>query len=108
VPPDAPLPFEQLLKAANLGGLLAVKPWWPTASVLGSVLAIMLFLATISFMFTTPGVMEASQGGFPALSAPGGFLMKHMALLGISVCKLADALRATRSTLEGASQPGAG
>ena len=57
-----------------------------------SLLAIMLFVATISFMFTTPGVFDASQGGFPALSLEGGFLMKDIALLGISVWTLTDAL----------------
>jgi reactive chlorine resistance protein C len=76
--------------------LLALKPWWPKASILGSLLAIMLFGATISFLFTTPGVMEASAGGFPMLSLSGGFLFKDVALLGISVWTLADALRATR------------
>ena len=76
--------------------LLVVKPWLPKASLLGSLLAILLFLSTISFMITTPGVFEASQGGFPALSLEGGFLMKDIALLGISVWTLADALRAVR------------
>src|SRR3954464_7148563 len=48
--------------------LIAVKPWWPKMSMLGSALAILLFAATISFMFTTPGVFEESVGGFPLLS----------------------------------------
>ena len=81
--------------------LIAVKPWWPRASVLGSALAIMLFVATISFLFTTPGVFEA---GFPLLSLSGGFLIKDVALLGISAWTLVDALRATRSSLAGSSQ----
>jgi reactive chlorine resistance protein C len=42
-------------------------------------------------------VFEASQGGFPALSLAGGFLMKDIALLGVSVWTLADALRTVRS-----------
>ena len=46
--------------------LIAVKPWWPKVSILGSALAILLFVATISFLFTTPGVFEESVGGFPA------------------------------------------
>jgi reactive chlorine resistance protein C len=91
--------FSALLGVFELAApvLLAVKPWLPRVSVLGSLLAIMLFLATISFMFTTPGVFDASQGGFPALSLEGGFLMKDIALLGISVWTLTDALRALRS-----------
>jgi uncharacterized membrane protein YkgB len=79
--------FSALLGVFELAAaaLLAVKPWWPRVSAVGSLLAIMLFVATISFMFTTPGVFDASQGGFPALSLEGGFLMKDIALLGISV-----------------------
>jgi reactive chlorine resistance protein C len=102
--------FSALLGVFELTAavLLAVKPWWPKVSVLGSLLAIMLFLATISFLFTTPGVMEASAGGFPMLSLTGGFLFKDVALLGISVWTLADAIRATRSTLAGSSQVHAG
>jgi reactive chlorine resistance protein C len=84
--------------------LIAVKPWWPKVSILGSALAVLLFLATISFLFTTPGVFEESVGGFPLLSMTGGFLMKDVALLGISAWTLADALRATRSSLAGSSQ----
>ncbi|MGX9788953.1 YkgB family protein [Mycobacterium sp. MMS18-G62] len=88
--------------------LIAVKPWWPRASVYGSALAILLFAATISFLFTTPGVFEASAGGFPLLSLSGGFLFKDVALIGVSVWTLTDALRATRSTLAGSSQVHAG
>ncbi len=39
------------------------------------------------------------------LSVSGGFLIKDVALLGISAWTLADALRATRSSLAGSSQP---
>jgi len=90
--------FSALLGVFEIAAavLLAVKPWWPKVSVGGSLLAIALFVSTISFMFTTPGVFEASQGGFPALSLTGGFLMKDIALLGISVWTLADAVRAVR------------
>ena len=80
--------------------LIAVKPWWPRASVVGSALAMLLFAATISFLLTTPGVFE----GFPLLTLTGGFLIKDVALLGISVWTLADARRATRSSLAGSSQ----
>jgi uncharacterized membrane protein YkgB len=76
--------------------LIVLKPWWPKVSILGSLLAILLFVSTISFLFTTPGVMVESEGGFPALSLDGGFLMKDIALLGISVWTLADAYRAAR------------
>jgi len=77
--------------------LIAVKPWWPKASVFGSALAVLLFAATLSFLFTTPDVFEASQGGFPMLSLSGMFLIKDVALLGLSVWSLADALRAVKA-----------
>lgn len=90
--------FSALLGVMELtaAALIVVKPWWPKASALGSLLAIVLFVSTISFMATTPGVFEGSQGGFPALSLDGGFLMKDIALLGISVWTLAEAVRAVR------------
>lgn len=76
--------------------LLAVKPWWPKVSVAGSVMAVGLFLATISFLVTTPGIWEASAGGFPALSSTGQFLIKDVALIGLAAWTLGDALRAIR------------
>jgi uncharacterized membrane protein YkgB len=98
--------FSVLLGAFEVAAaiLIAVRPWWPNVSVLGSLLAILLFAATVSFLFTTPGVFEEPVGGFPLLSASGGFLIKDIALLGISVWTLFDALRATRSGLAGSSQ----
>jgi uncharacterized membrane protein YkgB len=45
-----------------------------------------MFLTTLSFMLSTPGVWEASAGGFPALSAvPGQFLAKDFVLFGAAV-----------------------
>lgn len=77
--------------------LLALKPWSPRLSAVGSVVAVGLFLATISFLFTTPGIGEASAGGFPVLSSTGQFLIKDVALLGIAVWTLGDALVAWRA-----------
>ena len=59
--------FSALLGVFELAAaaLLAVKPWWPRISLFGSLLAIMLFLATLSFMVTTPGVFEAPRVGSP-------------------------------------------
>jgi uncharacterized membrane protein YkgB len=76
--------------------LLAVKPWWPKASVVGGIIASLFFVTTLSFMVTTPGVGEASAGGFPVLSADGEFLMKDIALIGLALWLLVDAIDATR------------
>ena len=77
--------------------LLVLAPWLPRVSAAGSVMAIGLFVATISFLFTTPGVMDATEGGFPWLSSTGQFLIKDVALLGIAVWTLGDALRTWRA-----------
>lgn len=79
-----------------VAALLAVKPWYPKVSVVGGVFASLFFVTTLSFMVTTPGVGEASAGGFPVLSADGEFLMKDIANLGLALWLLADAIEATR------------
>ena len=72
--------------------LIAARPFGPRASALGSALAVGMFLTTLSFLVTTPGAWEPSLGGFPALSAvPGQFLIKDLALLGISLWTLGEA-----------------
>jgi uncharacterized membrane protein YkgB len=91
--------FSALLGVVEVAAavLLAVKPWAPRLSAVGSVIAIGLFVATITFLFSIPGVFEASQGGFPMLSPSGQFLIKDVALLGISLWTLTDALRSART-----------
>jgi uncharacterized membrane protein YkgB len=79
-----------------VAALLAVKPWFPKASVVGGAAASLFFVTTLSFMVTTPGVGEASAGGFPVLSADGEFLMKDIANLGLALWLLVDAIDATR------------
>ena len=59
--------------------LLAIKPLAPKLSIIGSLLAIVLFVSTVSFLFTTPGVSEPAGGGFPALSLTGEFAQRHSA-----------------------------
>ena len=79
--------------------LIATRPFSPRASVVGSALAVGMFLTTLSFLVTTPGVWEPSAGGFPALSAvPGQFLIKDLALLEISLGSLGDAWQASERT----------
>ena len=77
--------------------LIAARPFSPRVSAFGSALAVGMFLTTLSFLVTTPGVWEPTAGGFPALSGfPGQFLIKDLALLGISLWSLGDAWRASQ------------
>jgi uncharacterized membrane protein YkgB len=76
--------------------LIAARPFSPRASVVGSALAVGMFFTTLSFLVTTPGVWEPSAGGFPALSgAPGQFLIKDLALLGIALWSFGEAWKAS-------------
>jgi uncharacterized membrane protein YkgB len=73
--------------------LIALRPWSPKASTVGSALAVVMFLTTLSFVFSTPG-WEPSLGGFPALSAlPGQFLLKDVVLLGAAIWSLGESLK---------------
>jgi uncharacterized membrane protein YkgB len=77
--------------------LIALRPFWPRVSAAGSGFGVLLFLGTLSFLFTTPGVSVASAGGFPLLSAlPGQFLLKDLVLIGAALWTLGDSLAAVR------------
>ena len=67
--------------------LLAARPLSARASALGSALAAGTFLATLSFLFSTPGALSAAH---PA----HGFLLKDVVLLGAALATGAEALRA--------------
>ena len=90
--------FSALLGVVELAAavLLAIKPLVPKLSIIGSLLAIVLFVSTVSFLFTTPGVAEPAGGGFPAISLTGEFLLKDIPLLGLSLWTLGDAIRAVQ------------
>jgi uncharacterized membrane protein YkgB len=75
--------------------LIALRPIWPRISAVGSALAVLLFLGTISFLFTTPGVVSTHAAGLPVLSAlPGQFLLKDLVLIGVALWTLGDSLEA--------------
>ena len=81
----------------TIATLIALRRWFPTASAVGSVGAVFMFLTTLSFIITTPG-WEPSLGGFPALSGDvGEFLIKDLVLLGAALWTLTDSLRAVSS-----------
>jgi len=79
-----------------IAGLIALRPLSPRLAAAGSALAVGMFLTTVSFMTSTPGVFEASAGGFPALSVvPGQFLLKDVVLLASALWSLAEAWNAS-------------
>jgi len=91
--------FSTMLGAieVTIALLIALRPLSPRAAALGSALAVGMFFTTLSFLFTTPGVWEPSLGGFPAPSGkPGQFLIKDLALLGISPWSLGETWQASK------------
>ncbi len=77
--------------------LIALRPFSARLSAVGSALAVGMFLTTLTFLFSTPGVIETSLG-FPALSVvPGQFLIKDVVLLGAALWTAGEALQAVRS-----------
>lgn len=69
----------------SIGVLIAGRLLSPTLSLIGGALSAGLFFTTLSFMFSTPGVIEPGLG-FPAISvAPGQFLLKDIGLLAASI-----------------------
>lgn len=66
--------------------LLAFRPVRPILSVVGAAMATLCFVITVSFLFTTPGVMQSGTGSPLALSPmPGQFLLKDIVLLWVSL-----------------------
>jgi len=77
--------------------LIALRPVWPKASAIGSAMAVVLFLGTLSFLFTTPGLVATHYDGLPVLGAqPGQFLLKDLVLIGVALWTLGDALGARK------------
>ena len=82
----------------TLGILIATRPFAPKISAIGSIGAIFMFLITLSFILTTPGVWQAGYG-FPFPSPmPGQFLIKDIMLLGAAIWTAGESLRAANIT----------
>src|SRR5258708_24026847 len=76
--------------------LIGLRHWSAKASALGSAGAVIMFLTTLSFLFSTPG-WEPSLGGFPSLSAlPGQFLLKDVVLLRAALWSFGEAWTSSR------------
>ncbi len=71
------------------GILIALRGFFPRASAVGSLAAVVIFVTTLSFLFTTPGALAPG-------SAAGGFLMKDVILLGAAIFTAGEALRASK------------
>ena len=66
----------------------------PLFSTLGGLLSSGLFVTTISFMISTPGVIVPELGPPAITVAPGQFLLKDVGLLAVSFWIFVDSLKA--------------
>ena len=69
-----------------VGLCVATRRWLPRASGYASLAAAGIFVVTLSFLFTTPGV-------FAPTSPWGGFIIKDIVLLGAALFTGAESLR---------------
>jgi uncharacterized membrane protein YkgB len=75
--------------------LIAARPFSARVSAVGSLLAVGTFLATLSFLITTPGIWHVAAGyAVPVPNLVGAFLLKDVFLFGASVWSAGEALRA--------------
>jgi uncharacterized membrane protein YkgB len=70
--------------------LIALRPFSTRLSFVGSIGAIITFLLTVSFLFSTPGAFQFSHG-VPLLGDASQFLIKDVVLLGASIFTAAEA-----------------
>ena len=83
------------LTELSAGLMIALHPVLPRFALLGSTVAVLMFLTTLSFLISLPG-WEPKLGGFPALSGAGGFLIKDIVLLGTALWTLGEAWAAAK------------
>jgi len=76
--------------------MIASTRWFPTVASLGSLLAVGIFLSTISFLVTTPKAW-LPETGFLAISVPGLFLLKDVVLLAAALTTAVDSLSSIKS-----------
>lgn len=76
--------------------LMALFPISKGASLIGGALGIGMFLTTLTFLVSTPGVW-LQDPGFPAISSDGQFLIKDLVLLFGSVFVTAKSLQSLAS-----------
>jgi len=78
----------------STGLLLALHRWLPRVSGWAGLAASGMFVITLSFLFTTPGVFDPSN-------ETGGFLMKDILLLGAALFSASESLCLAASPVNG-------
>ncbi len=78
----------------SIGILTFLGIFWPRIGLVGSILAIIMTIGTLSFLVTTPEVwipdLGSGEHGFPLLSGAGRLVIKDTAILAGAIVILAD------------------
>lgn len=80
------------------GLLIALNPWLPQVSAVGSFLVFVMSFVTLSFLVTTPECWVPDRGGpehgFPLLSGAGRLVVKDAIMMGAALVTMADSSKA--------------
>lgn len=71
--------------------MLVAAHWSARAAIVGGLLGAVTFVTTVSILFAVP-IWNQAAGGAPWLNSLGSFLLKDIALLGISLVVFAEGL----------------
>ncbi len=89
------------------GLMIALHPWLPQVSALGSLLVFGMSVVTLSFLITTPEcwvpALGSSEHGFPLLSGAGRLVVKDAIMAGAALVTMADSAKAYLQKCESAS-----
>lgn len=79
------------------GVMIALHPWLPRVSAIGSFLVFVMSLVTLSFLITTSECwvpsLGSSEHGFPLLSGPGRLVVKDAIMAGAALVTMADSAK---------------
>ncbi len=80
------------------GAMIALHPWLPRVSAIGSFLVFGMSLETLSFLLTTPECwvppLGSPEHGFPLLSGAGRLVIKDAIMMGAAIVTMADSAKA--------------
>jgi uncharacterized membrane protein YkgB len=80
------------------GILIALHPWLPGISALGSFLVFVMSFVTLSFLVTTPEcwvpALGSSEHGFPLFSGAGRLVIKDAIMASAALVTMADSAKA--------------
>lgn len=80
------------------GVMIALNPWAPGISAVGSFLVFLMSFVTLSFLVTTPECwvpsLGSSEHGFPLLSGAGRLVVKDAIMMGAALVAMSDSAKA--------------